>query len=123
MRVLIPILIAFVLRAGPLQAQNSECTTAIRTGDVVTLTADSWNPVLAIGRALGVYGVNVSVESPRWAFPFDTENVAVADPIWSSQHNNAHYLLMKRHRLNLKFVAPINSNAADIPMCSTGKRL
>lgn len=72
------------------------------------LTAYSWNPVLALGRVLGVYGVIVSVESPRWAFPFDTENVADADPIWSSQHNNAHYLLMKRHSLELQFVLPID---------------
>lgn len=115
MWVLIDILIAFVLWTGRLEAQNSECGTATKSRDVVTLTAYSWNPVLAMGRALGMYGVSVSIESPRWAFPFDTENVADADPIWSSQHNNAHYLLMKRHLLELQFEAPRNSTPADIP--------
>ncbi len=34
-----------------------------------------------MGRSLADrYGINVSVESPKWSFPFDTEDVAIADP-------------------------------------------
>jgi len=114
MRILAPLFIALVLWAAHLDAQNSQCVAATRTGDEVTLAAHSWNPVLAMGRALAMYGVSVSVESPRWAFPLDTESVADADPVWSSQHNNAHYLVIKRHWLDLQFVAPKDSTPTDI---------
>ena len=113
MRSLIPIVSALLLWAECAIAQNG-CAIAIRTGDIVTLTAESWNPVATIGRALGRYGVGVSVEAPRWAFPLDTENVADADPVWSSQHN-AHYRLMRRHFLEVKFAAPRNSALTDVP--------
>lgn len=115
MRVLASLFIGLVLGAAHLDAQNSQCIAATRTGDEVTLAAHSWNPVLAMGRALTMYGVSVSVESPRWAFPLDIESVADADPVWSSQHSNAHYLVMKRHWLDLQFVAPKHSTPTDIP--------
>lgn len=95
---------ALLLCARPAEAQRSDCAIVTTDGDRVTLTANSWDPVLAIGRTLADrYGIAVSVETPKWTFPSDTESVAIADPEWSAQHRNAHYLVMKRHLLQVRF--------------------
>jgi hypothetical protein len=39
----------------------------------------------------------------KWAFPGDTEDVAVADPAFSEQHDNIHYDIMKRHAIEVRF--------------------
>src|ERR1700756_5214845 len=50
-------------------AQNPNCVAVDENGDEVTLRANSWDPVAAIGRTLANrYGINVSVEAPKWAF-------------------------------------------------------
>lgn len=87
------------------RAQNhNECASVTGNEDAVTLRAESWDPVLNIGRTLGDrYGISVSVEAPKWAFPGDTEDVAVADPAFSEQHNNIHYPVMKRHAVEVRF--------------------
>lgn len=101
-----------VLILGPLlcsmwaAAQSSDCASVTRTGKEVILSADSWDPVLAMAVTLSDrYGISVSVESPRWAFPGDTEDVAIADPQFSAQHDNVHYLVMKRHLVQVRFSA------------------
>src|SRR5215472_4956488 len=80
-------------------AQNSECASvATLDANNIVLSANSWDPVLSIGRTLSdKYGISVSVEAPMWAFPYDTEDVAVADPEYSAKHHNIHYRLMRRH--------------------------
>src|ERR1700693_3657193 len=85
-------------------AQVPDCCSVIKGEDEVTLTAESWDPVLAIARTLADrYGITVSVEAPRWAFPGDTEDVAVADPVFSAQHGDIHYRIMKRHVVQARF--------------------
>jgi hypothetical protein len=86
-------------------AQNpNECASVTEHGDEVTIRAKSWDPVFNIGRTLADrYGIGVSVEAPKWAFPSDTEDVAVADPEFSEQHNNIHYKVMKRHTIEVRF--------------------
>ena len=97
-------------------AQRSDCASVSKAGDEVTLTAESWDPVVAIGRTLADrYGIRVSVESPKWAFPGDTEDVAVADPAYSAQHGNIHYRVMKRHVLQVRFLASGNASPNNIP--------
>jgi hypothetical protein len=69
-----------------------DCASVEKNGDEITLRAESWDPVLAIGLTIADrYGINLSVEAPKWAFPGDTEDVAVADPAFSEQHENIHY--------------------------------
>jgi hypothetical protein len=88
---------------GEVQDPN-ECASVIENKGEATLRAESWDPVLNIGRTLGDrYGISVSVEAPKWAFPGDTEDVAVADPVFSEQHNNIHYPVMKRHAIQARF--------------------
>jgi hypothetical protein len=72
--------------------------------------------VLAIARTLADhYGISVSIESPKWAFPRDTEDVAVADPVFSVQHGNVHYRIMKRHVVQVRFSALGNGLPNDVP--------
>ena len=54
------------------------------------------------------------MEAPKWAFPGDTEDVAVADPEFSEQHNNIHYSVMKRHTVEVRFKISPGNSAADV---------
>jgi len=97
-------------------AQNpNDCASVKENGDEVTLRAESWDPVLAIGRTLADrYGINVSVEAPKWVFPRDTEDVAVADPAFSEQHDNIHYDIMKRHAIEVRFSTSGSRHPDDV---------
>jgi len=98
-------------------AQNpNEWASVTENGDEVTLRAEWWDPVLSIGRTLADrYGISVSVEAPKWAFPGDTEDVAVADPAFSEQHNNIHYDVMRRHVIEVRFsTVPGNRHPDDV---------
>jgi hypothetical protein len=97
-------------------AQNlNDCASVKENGDEVTLRAESWDPVLTISRTLADRsGINVSVEAPKWAFPGDTEDVAVADPVFSEQHDNIHYDIMKRHAIEVRFSTSGNRNPDDV---------
>ena len=93
----------------------NECASVTENGDEVTIRAKSWDPVFNIGRTLADrYGISVSVEAPKWAFPSDTEDVAVADPEFSEQHNNIHYDVMKRHTVEVRFSTSGNRHPDDV---------
>jgi hypothetical protein len=96
--------------------QNSdECASVTENGDEVTIRVQSWDPVFNIGRALADrYGISVSVEAPKWAFPSDIEDVAVADPQFSEQHDNIHYDVMKRHTVEVRFSTSGNRRQGDV---------
>jgi hypothetical protein len=108
------VVLAIVALIG--RAQNSnECASVTEKGDEVTLRAESWDPVFNIGRTLADrYGISVSVEAPKWAFPGDTEDAAVADPAFSEQHNNIHYDVMKRHAIEVRFSTSGNGHPDDV---------
>ena len=96
-------------------AQSPYCASLRNTDKDVILAADSWDPVLAISDTLADrYGISVSVESPQWAFPNDTEDVAIADPQFSAQHRNIHYLVMKRHVVQVRFPAVADAHPKDL---------
>lgn len=80
-----------------------------------TLRAESRDPVLAIGRMLADrYGITVSVDAPKWAFPGNTDDVAVADPEFSEQHDNIHYDVMSRHAIEVRFSTSANGHPDDV---------
>jgi hypothetical protein len=113
MRLLTFILFAVQLCTTLAAGQNSDCASVSQSNKEVILTANSWDPVYAIGATLADrYGINISVESPQWAFPGDTEDVAIADPQFSAQHRNAHYLIMKRHTVEVGF-SPVGNPAPN----------
>lgn len=96
-------------------AQSLDCVSVKENGDEVTLRAESWDPVLAMARTLGSrYGIKVSVEAPKWAFPDDTEDVAAADPVFSEQHGYIHYDVMKRHVLEVRFSSSPDRHPNDV---------
>ena len=109
--------LAGLLVTSPIgDAQNpNECASVTENGDEVTILAKSWDPVFNIGRTLADrYGISVSVEAPKWAFPSDTEDVAVADPEFSEQHHNIHYDIMKRHTVEVRFSTSGNRHPDDV---------
>lgn len=97
-------------------AQNPDCSSVKENGDEITIRVQSWDPVRSMGYTLARhYGIKVSVEAPKWTFPGDTEDVAVADPVFSAQHGNIHYLLMKRHVMEVRFSTSGNGQPNDVP--------
>ena len=111
------ILLACLLAASLIGgAQNpNECASVTENGEEVTIRAKSWDPVVNIGRTLADrYGISVSVEAPKWAFPSDTEDVALADPEFSEQHDNIHYDVMKRHTVEVRFSTSLNRHPDDV---------
>jgi hypothetical protein len=116
MRLLTFIFVAVQLCTTLAAGQISDCASVSQSDKEVILTANSWDPVYAIGATLADrYGINISVESPQWAFPGDNEDVAIADPQFSAQHRNTHYLIMKRHTVEVRFPAPVaNATPADV---------
>ena len=109
--------LASLLASSPIgDEQNpNECASVTENGDEVTIRAESWDPVFNIGRTLADrYGISVSVEAPKWAFSSDTEDVAVADPEFSEQHNNIHYDVMKRHTVEVRFSPSGNMHPDDV---------
>jgi len=109
--------LASLLASSPIgDEQNpNECASVTENGDEVTIRAESWDPVFNIGRTLSDrYGISVSVEAPKWAFPSDTEDVAVADLKFSEQHNNIHYDVMKRHTVEVRFSVSGNTHPGDV---------
>lgn len=113
MRLRLFIFVAVQLCTTLAAGQNSDCASVSQTDKEVILTANSWDPVYAIGATLADrYGINISVESPQWSFPGDTEDVAIADPQFSAQHRNTHYLIMKRHTVEVGF-SPVGNPAPN----------
>jgi hypothetical protein len=97
-------------------SQHSDCASVNETADEVTLTAESWDPVLTTGRTLADrYGISVSIEAPKWAFPGDTEDVAAVDPAFSAGHGDIHYAVMKRHVVRVRFSTSGNGWPNDVP--------
>jgi len=93
----------------------NECASVTENGDEVTIRTKSWDPIFNIGRTLADrYGISVSVEAPKWAFPSDAEDVAVADPEFSEQHHNIHYGVMKRHTVEVRFPTSRKSSPGDV---------
>ena len=109
--------LAGLLATSPIGGEQNpnECASVSKNGDEVTIRAKSWDPVFNIGRTLADrYGISVSVEAPKWAFPSDTEDVAVADAEFSEQHNNIHYKVMKRHTVEVRFSTSGNKHPDDV---------
>jgi hypothetical protein len=109
------ILAGLLFCSGLAGAQESECASVTRSNGEVLLTADLWDPVYSLTATLADrYGVSVSVESPQWAFPGDAEDVAVADPQFSAQHHDVHYLVMKPHVVQIRFSAAGDASPTDL---------
>jgi hypothetical protein len=106
-------LFAFCLVAA---AQSTDCAAITTRGGEATLLADSIRPIDSIANTLAQhYGVIVSAEEPEYLFSGDMESVRLADPDWSASHPQAHYLVPKRRRLEIRFPALPNGSPIDVP--------
>jgi hypothetical protein len=112
MRAYVCVLACLLMCTAFAEAQSSDCASISRRGDAISVTANSWDPLQKMSRTLAdTYGIRVSVEDPKWAFPGDTEDVAVADPEYSATHGNIHYGVMRRHEIQVRF----STHATDAP--------
>jgi hypothetical protein len=109
-------ILAFLNCFSAATAQTEGCAFIDQTRGGAEISAFSWHPVDDIAFTLADrYGVRVSVESPRWAYPLDTEHVADADPEFSHSHHNIDYLVMKRHALVIRFPVAGDGSIQDVP--------
>jgi hypothetical protein len=95
--------------------QTTECAKLTRSGNEITMVADSIRLVDSIANTLAQrFGVVVSAEEPQYQFSGDLQDVREADPDWSAQHPKAHYLVPKRRRMEIQFSVLPDGSPADL---------
>src|ERR1700691_4217040 len=98
------ILICGLAIAASALGQTSECAKVTRSGDEVTMIADSIRVVDSIATTLAQrFGVLVNAEEPQYQFSGDLQDITEADPGWSAQHPKAHYLVPARRHMETRF--------------------
>jgi hypothetical protein len=102
-------------QAASTSGQTEECAKVTRSGDEVTMVADSIRVVDSIANTLAQrFGVVVSAEEPQYQFSGDWQDVREADPDWSAQHPKAHYLVPKRRRMEIRFSVLSDGSPTDV---------
>jgi hypothetical protein len=95
--------------------QTTECAKVTRSGDEVTMVADSIRVVDSIANTLAQrFGVLISAEEPQYQFSEDLKDVREADPEWSAQQPNAHYLVPKRRSMEIHFSVLRDGTPSDV---------
>jgi hypothetical protein len=95
--------------------QNSECAKVTRSGDEVTMIADSIRVVDSIATTLAQrFGVLVNAEEPQYQFSGDLQDIQDADPDWGVQHPNVHYLVPKRRQIEIHFSVLRDDTPSDV---------
>ena len=98
------ILICGLAIAASASGQTTQCAKVTRSGDEVTMIADSIRVVDSIATTLAQrFGVLVNAEEPQYQFAGDLQDITEADPDWSAQHPKAHYLVPKRRHMEIHF--------------------
>jgi hypothetical protein len=109
------ILICGLAIAASASGQTTECAKVTRSGDEVTMIADSIRVVDSIANTLAQrFGVLVNAEEPRSQFSEDLQDILDADPDWSAQHPKAHYLVPKRRRIEIRFSVVRDGSPNDV---------
>src|SRR6202167_5921523 len=98
------ILICGLAIAASTSGQITECAKVTRSGDEVTMIADSIRVVDSIANTLAQrYGVLVNAEEPQYQFSGDLQDITEADPGWSAQHPKVHYRVPARRHMETRF--------------------
>ena len=106
--------ILVVAMVASASGQTDECAKVTRSGDEVTMVADSIRVVDSIANTLAQrFGVVVSAEEPQYQFSGDLQDVREADPDWSAQHPKAHYLVPKRRHVEIRFSVLPDGSPSD----------
>lgn len=104
--------LAIVLNAA---GQTTECAKVTRSGDEVTMVADSIRVVDSLANTLAqTFGVVVSAEEPQYEFSGDLQDVREADPDWSAKHPKAHYFVPKRRHIEIRFSVLPDGSPSDV---------
>jgi hypothetical protein len=101
--------------AASASGQTTECAKVTRSGDEVTMIADSIRVVDSIANTLAQrFGVLVNAEEPQYQFSGDLQDITEADPDWSTQHPNVHYLVPKRRHMEIHFSLLRDGTPSDV---------
>ena len=113
--------ILVVAMAASASGQTTECANVTRSGGEVMMAADSIRVVDSIANTLAQeFSVVVSAEEPQYQFSEDLQDVREADPDWSTQHPNAHYLPSGKHTVDggreasLEIVRPVSASGSKL---------
>jgi hypothetical protein len=101
----LPISMTAVLLSSTLAIAHAQCVQMTRSGDVVTVTADTWRPLNAIAQTLAnKFGIIISAEDPDIVFTGDlTDTTKKALPAWRAAHPNTRVYDLKAWRLQVEF--------------------
>ena len=95
--------------------QTSECAKVTRSGDEVTMIADSIRVVDSIATTLAQrFGVLVNAEEPQYQFSGDLQDIPEADPGWSAQHPKVHYRVPERRHMEIRFSILRDGSPSDV---------
>jgi len=109
------ILICGLAIAASASGQSTECATVTRSGNEVTMVAESIRVVDSIATTLAQrFGVLVNAEEPQYQFSGDWEDITEADPDWSAQHPKVHYLVPKRRHMEIHFSVLRDGTPSDV---------
>ena len=109
------ILICWLAIAASASGQTTECAKVTRSGDEVTMIADSIRVVDSIANTLAQrFGVLVNAEEPQYQFSEDLQDMRDADPDWSAQHPKVHYLVPKRRHMEIHFSVLPDGSPSDV---------
>jgi hypothetical protein len=109
------ILICGLAIAASASGQTTECAKVTRSGDEVTMIADSIRVVDSIANTLAQrFGVLVNAEEPQYQFSEDLQDIRDADPDWSAQHPKVHYLVPKRRHMEIHFSVLPDGSPSDV---------
>jgi hypothetical protein len=109
------ILICWLAIAASASGQTTECAKVTRSGDEVTMIADSIRVVDSIANTLAQrFGVLVNAEEPQYQFSEDLQDIRDADPDWSAQHPKVHYLVPKRRHMEIHFSVLPDGSPSDV---------
>lgn len=109
------LLICGLAIATSASGQSSECAKVKRSGDEVTMIADSIRVIDSIATTLAQrFGVLVNAEEPKYQFSKDLQDIRDADPDWSAQHPNVHYLVPKRRHMEIHFSLLRDDSPSDV---------
>jgi len=109
------ILICGLAIAAIASGQTTECAKLTRSGDEVTMIADSIRVVDSIANTLAQrFGVSVNAEEPQYQFSEDLQDIRDADPDWSVQHTKAHYFVPKRRQMEIHFSILLDGSPSNV---------
>jgi hypothetical protein len=108
--------ITAALLSLPLAVAHAQCAQVTRSGDTVTVTADTWRPLNAIAETLAdKFGIIISAEDPDLVFTGDlTDTTEKALPGWRAAHPNTRVYIPKAWRLQFEFRVHKDGTPEDV---------